>query len=137
MFDSKLLEKAKAAKSVAELLDIAKENNIELSEEQAKTYFAQLSPNNGELSDEELDNVSGGGCHAADGRLVVTVGYYCEHFGCKVCGGDGTTVRGGGGSEPGLVVCAHCGDIGVCCNYCRYCSFEGGAWLCNNPKNRQ
>ena len=78
MFDSKLLEKAKAAKSVAELLDIAKENNIELSEEQAKTYFAQLSPKNGELSDEELDNVSGG-------MRPLVAGTVKPNFFCLLC----------------------------------------------------
>lgn len=137
MFHAELIEKAKQAKSAAELMELAKANNVEMNAEEAAAYFAQLNPASGELSDDELDNVSGGGCHASDGRLIVTVGHWCENFGCKVCGGDGTTVRGGGGAEPGLVVCANCGDIGVCCNYCRYCSYEGGAWLCNNLKNRK
>ena len=137
MFDSKLLEKAKEAKSAEDLIALANENGAVLTAEEAKTYFAQLNAKTGELSDDELDNVSGGGCYAADGRLVVTVGYWCENFGCKLCGGDGTTVHGGGGSEPGIVICASCGNIGVCCDNCRYCSYEGGAWLCNNAKNKQ
>ena len=41
----------------------AKENGVELTEEQAAEYFAQMHQS-GELSDEGLDNVSGGGCHA-------------------------------------------------------------------------
>ena len=40
---------------------LAKESGIELSEDKAKEYFEQLN-RSGELSDEELDNVSGGGC---------------------------------------------------------------------------
>ena len=60
--NQELITKAKAAKSVAELLDIAKENGIELTEEDAKEYFAKLNPTKGELSDDELDDVSGGGC---------------------------------------------------------------------------
>ena len=55
-----LLEKAKTAKSAEELLEMAKAENIELTEEQAAKAFAELNKM-GELSDEELDNVAGGG----------------------------------------------------------------------------
>ena len=60
--NQELIIKAKAAKSVEELLELAKASNVELSEEQAKDYFAKLNPTKGELSDDELDDVSGGGC---------------------------------------------------------------------------
>ena len=60
--NQELIIKAKAAKSVEELLELAKASNMELSEEQAKEYFAKLNPTKGELSDDELDDVSGGGC---------------------------------------------------------------------------
>ena len=56
-----LLEKAKQAKTAEELLAMAKAENIELTEEQAAQAFAKMNKN-GELSDEELDNVAGGGC---------------------------------------------------------------------------
>ena len=56
-----LIEKAKTAKSAEELLEMAKAENIELTEEQAAKAFAELNKI-GELSDEELDNVAGGGC---------------------------------------------------------------------------
>ena len=59
--NQELIIKAKAAKSVEELLELAKASNVELSEEQAKEYFAKLNPTKGELSDDELDDVSGGG----------------------------------------------------------------------------
>ena len=55
-----LLEKAKTAKTVEELIEMAKAENIELSAEQAAKAFAELNKS-GELSDEELDNVAGGG----------------------------------------------------------------------------
>ena len=55
-----LIAKAKAAKSAEELLALAKENNVELTEAEAKTYFEQLNAN-GTVSDEELDAVVGGG----------------------------------------------------------------------------
>ena len=59
-FTPELIAKAKAAKSAEELLALAKENNVELTEEEAKTYFEQLNAN-GTVSDEELDAVVGGG----------------------------------------------------------------------------
>ena len=59
-FTPELIAKAKAAKSAEELLALAKENNVEMTEEQAKIYFEQLNAN-GTVSDEELDAVVGGG----------------------------------------------------------------------------
>ena len=57
-----LIAKAKAAKSAEELLDLAKANNVALTEEEAKSCFAQLNAN-GAVSDDELDIVAGGlGC---------------------------------------------------------------------------
>ena len=54
-----LIEKAKTAKSAEELLEMAKTEKIELTEEEAAKAFAELNKT-GELSDEELDNVAGG-----------------------------------------------------------------------------
>ena len=54
-----LLEKAKTAKKAEELIEMAKEENIELTVEQAAKALAELNKS-GELSDEELDNVAGG-----------------------------------------------------------------------------
>ena len=58
-FSKELIEKAKTAKTAEELLAMAKEENIELTEEQAPKAFAEINKA-GELSDEELDNVTGG-----------------------------------------------------------------------------
>ncbi|MGN1100375.1 MAG: hypothetical protein ACI4S9_08500 [Christensenellales bacterium] len=60
----KLLEKAKSAKSAEELLALAKTVNVELTEDEAVKAFAELNKT-GELSDEELDNVTGG-CSPSD-----------------------------------------------------------------------
>ena len=54
-----LVEKAKTAKLAEELLAMAKAENIELNAEEAAQAFAKMNKN-GELSDEELDNVAGG-----------------------------------------------------------------------------
>ena len=54
-----LIAKAKAAKSAEELFELAKANNVEMTEEEAKTYFEQLNAN-GAVSDDELGAVAGG-----------------------------------------------------------------------------
>ncbi len=56
-FTEETLKKAKAAKSAAELLAVAKENNFDITENQAIEYFSKL---NGELADEELEMTVGG-----------------------------------------------------------------------------
>ena len=58
-FSTEFTTKAKTAKSVDELLLIAKENNIELTEAEAKSYFEQLNAN-ASVSDDDLDLVAGG-----------------------------------------------------------------------------
>ncbi len=86
-----LLEKAKTAKTAEELLEMAKVENIELTEEEAKKAFEELN-RTGELSDEELDNVAGGcGGNAAKGPrnnvgdwVIVDVNYGGYRPTCKV-----------------------------------------------------
>jgi len=67
--EQELIIKAKKAKTPEELSSIAKANGIAITDEEANAYFAQLHPTANELSDDELDNVAGGGCQAKDGRL--------------------------------------------------------------------
>ena len=67
--NTELIAKAKQAKNPEELLALAKENGVELTEESAKAYFNQLNPKTGELADDELDNVAGGGCQSNNERL--------------------------------------------------------------------
>ncbi len=57
-----MMIKAREAKNAAELIELAKSENIELTEEKAQKLFAQLHAEN-ELSDDELDSVAGGGCN--------------------------------------------------------------------------
>ena len=82
-----LIAKAKTAKSAEELLALAKENNVELTEDEAKTYFEQLNANS-TVSDDELDAVAGGGdCFGSDDEeekkeMVVT------STKCPKCGAD-------------------------------------------------
>lgn len=57
-----MIQKAREAKSVEELKIFAKEANIEMSDEQAKVCFEQIHKKSGELDENELENVTGGGC---------------------------------------------------------------------------
>ncbi len=86
--DKELLIKAKEAGSVEELLNLAEENNIEMEREEAERIFSRLH-SEGEIAEDDLESVSGGGCSEADfsgpkyamGHFV-TVGY----SNCCSCG---------------------------------------------------
>ena len=81
MMNEEMIAKAKEAKSVEELITLAKENGVELNEEEAKMYFEQLNAKKGELSDDELDVVSGGGCETkVDGKKYTVVSPACKCF---------------------------------------------------------
>ena len=60
-FTPEMLNMAKNTKTAEELIALAKENNVEASEEEIRAYFEQTH-SMGELADDELDNVAGGGC---------------------------------------------------------------------------
>ena len=72
-----LLEKAKTAKTAEELLAMSKAEGFELPEGEAKTVFSKLYKM-GELSDEELDNVSGGCSPSAPPKYKV--GDYVKYY---------------------------------------------------------
>ena len=67
--NKELIAKAKEMKTPEELKEFAKENGMEMTEESAKAYFEQLNPKTGELADDELDNVAGGGCQSNSEHL--------------------------------------------------------------------
>ena len=84
-----LIAKAKAAKSAEELLALAKENNVELTKEEAKTYFEQLNANSA-VSDDELDAVAGGlGCpnngEESEAKPKLIAGQTVKVLGGKMC----------------------------------------------------
>ena len=58
--NKELVARAKEAKTSEELMALAKEAGIDMTEESAALAFEQLNSKTGELSDSELDNVSGG-----------------------------------------------------------------------------
>lgn len=73
-FTTELMEKVKQAGSTEELLALAKENKVEMSAEKAEELFGRFNKT-GELSDDELDNVAGGGCGDDDDAVK-----------CEICG---------------------------------------------------
>ncbi len=123
-------EKARQAKNVEELMAIAKENEVELTEESAKAYFDLLHPQNSEVSDDELDNVAGGTCYK-DGRPVVTAFNSCERWVCERCGKRETVADGGiwGTSYK----CPNCG-LSYGCGNCHYSRYESALLLCFHPE---
>ncbi len=129
--DKNLILKAKQAKSPEELIALAKENGVEMTEESAKAYFDQLHKT-GEVAEDELGNVSGGGCHARDGRMITTVLNYCSRWHCDK---DGNLSKlYGEAFGGGAFVCHSCGSVAVC-KTCMFCSYEKGLWLCNCSEN--
>ena len=138
--NKELLAKAKNVKSEEELLALAKEHNVEMTEESAKAYFEflQAQTKTGELSDEELDNVAGGGCHRDDGRLVVTPTNGCEHWICEIhqcaTGHDWCAVStcSYGLRSNGKVGSPSAGH----CSSCYYSVYEDALLLCNHPANK-
>lgn len=56
-----VLEKARKAATKEELLQLARQNGIDMNSEDAETIFRKFHPSEGELMEEELDSVAGGG----------------------------------------------------------------------------
>lgn len=57
--DEKIIAKLKEAKSVDEMIDLAKANGVELAKGKAQELFDKFN-SNGELNDDILDSVAGG-----------------------------------------------------------------------------
>ncbi len=114
-FTPEQMEKARAARSPEELLSLAKESGLELSEEQANTYFEKLNKS-GELSDDELDNVAGGGC-GHDKPLRKDMHYLLDdpnfrlvNTRCPECGGQVGVYESPGET---IFICVDCGNNAV------------------------
>ena len=130
-----MIEKAKAAESAEELLEIAKANNVEMTADEAATYFAQLNPKSGELDDDDLDAVAGGACQSnSSGRTVVSSGCECfngqfEHVCVNPSAGDYTLRRT---DHEGLrkTWAEWAYGSGGRCGVCYHLEFEGGTGVC-------
>ena len=63
-----MIAKGAQAQSAQELKELAAKEDWQMSDEEAASYFEELKEltsekKTGELNDDELDNVSGGGCY--------------------------------------------------------------------------
>ena len=151
MNEEELFKKAKSADSPEELLRLARENGMpEFTEENAKIYFDVLNKS-GELSDEEID-VSAAGCAVrSHGQKMVSLLNKCDHWVCNRCNGVESNSHSPKETyiEEWFARPCQC-EIGPAlkmwaefygvrkpkpddfCSSCYYCSYERGAWWCNN-----
>lgn len=112
-----MIEKAEAAKSAEELLEIAKENGVDMSADEAATFFAQLNPKSGELDDDELDNVAGGACWSKKSAPTLadyTMVRVLTGSSCRTCGGTTGYIYTYGGQSPSIsIICTTCQNRGA------------------------
>ena len=89
-----------------------------MTADEAATYFAQLNPKSGELSDDDLDNVAGGACATVNypqqgTNIRVTSGQICPKCGANV-----------GHIQPdNSVICGKCKKDIIVDNYV-LCTYE-------------
>ena len=119
-----LIEKAKSAKTAEELLALATENGVELTADEAFAYFAQLNPKSGELDDDDLDAVAGGGCSVnvpvLDETLEKCVRITSGQT-CKKCGGNiGPLIKSGRFYKATYIQCANCEKKMAYADECTY-----------------
>ncbi len=125
MTENDILKKAKEAKSVEELIEIAKDNGITLSREEAEEHFASLHKN-GEIEDDELDSVAGGACHTTyNGKKYTVVTSACKCFTGMYEKTPYTTF-----DDFAYANWYHYSGDG-CCGHCRYLWIEKGLGFCS------
>ena len=133
MTTKEIIEKGKTANTVKELKELAKQDEWDMSDEEANAYFEELqkykTQSTGELSDDELDDVSGGGCHNKDGRLIVTAYHKCDRFECN-CGKTRWTAY----AKMKNGHCTGCYKGPACCR-CKNCKYDSGLWVCTHLAN--
>ena len=133
MQDKEINSKLKACKTAEELKTVAKEIGYELTDEEAKNYFEKIQKS-GELSDDELSNVTGGACakwrrgKAYSSKphhyLIVTAGNSCPGWQLPING------------DPKVRhVCPNCGRyeryLDAFARYCNKRTFDNDPY---NPK---
>ena len=128
-----LLAKAKKAENAEALRALAKENGWDMTQEEGKAYFTQLHKT-GAISDEELENVTGGGCKN-NGHTVVSALNLCDYWQCKIHGESSVKRYTYPPTDLGVLSrkCYWCSKRMVC-HECAFCRYENGLWLCYNTK---
>lgn len=124
-----LILKAKEVRTAEELLALAKENGTPLTEERARAYYEKIHKS-GELSDDELDNVSGGWCYHDGNRVVTAITPACTDWVCDKCGAKSEL------KDEGKRYCSNMYAheekfIFQCyCSNCRHYKYEDALSLC-------
>ena len=75
LFTKENLAKVMECKTPEELIELAKEEGIEVTKEQAEAYLAELE--NVELDDEMLEKIAGGDCYGK-GRCSLHCPRFCS-----------------------------------------------------------
>ena len=93
--DAKLLDEAMKAGSAKELREMAGTRGVELTEAEAENYYCRMH-RLGELSDDELSGVAGGGCQikefevnsneVSEGDLFMCTDPHTKYKTCPACG---------------------------------------------------
>ena len=138
MTHEEMILKAKEAKSAEELLAIAKENGLELCLEDAEAYI-KMNAEKGELSDNELDGVTGGAAYTlTGGYLIVTNFHECDRWICDECGGTSFKWMTVNERTDWVHKCSgHPHGCGKGCATCHYMEYRFPFQVCTHPETRK
>ena len=115
--------------------EFLKAHDCEATISEFDEFMSKAGMKNGELEDDELDNVAAGkkcGTVYKDGRPVVATFNVCDRYQCKTCGKGRGEVQTG--SFRGIRFADGCSDHGEMCIGCKFCKYKGGLWLCYHPE---
>ncbi len=98
MDQKEIMEKVRAAKSAQEVMELFQAQGQKITQEEAKNLY-DASHTAGELSEEELGTVAGGGKYTDSGYLIVSPFYGCKKCTnalnwCTLCGYSHTDKKG-------------------------------------------
>jgi predicted ribosomally synthesized peptide with nif11-like leader len=124
--DENLKKAFSEAKKEGKIADFLAANGCEASAEDVEKFLA--SKKDGELSDDELDNVAGGCTTYNNGRPVVTDANVCDLWICENCRVAIVDREAWPANK-----CKKCGSL-VKCGNCYYSKYEDALLQCFHPK---
>ncbi len=133
-YTEEMMQQVRTCQSVEEVIALGRENGMEISEELAYEYLKMLAPVYGEIEDEELDNVAGGGCKTkVNGKNYTVVTSY---KGCftgrweKVKNSNGGWKRSDNNFLRETWYSNSNNASGNQCGNCMHLEFKGGTGYC-------
>ncbi len=119
---------ARNTQTVEQLKELAKQNGLEMTDEEAAAYFelAHRERRTMELADEELENIAAGGC-TQEGRPVKTIFDSCAGWACKHC------LQWPEGEKHNCKVEKK--EVKKTCGNCKFCVYKKGVWSCNGKND--